>query len=59
MNPHLRVPLIISLLLLSSCAAGKQPNFPVVYNSELQEIVDIESQRIVAVTRNADKAHLY
>lgn len=59
MKPLFRVLLFISFFLLSSCAAGKQPNIPIVHNSEFQQIVDEEGQRIVAVTKNADKAHLY
>jgi len=45
--------------LLSSCASGKQPNIPIVYDSAFQRIVDEEGRRILAVTKNADKAHLY
>jgi len=59
MKPLSPILLFISFFLLSSCAAGKQPNIPIVHHSEFQQIVDEEGQRIVAVTKNADKAHLY
>ncbi len=59
MNPLFRVLLFISFFLLSSCAAGKQPKIPIVHNSTYQQIVNEEGRRILAVTKNADKAHLY
>jgi len=35
--------------LLSSCASRKQPNIPIVYDSDFHQIVDEEDLRIVAV----------
>ena len=49
MKPLFRVLLFISFFLLSSCAAGKQPNIPNVYDSDFQQIVDEEGLWIVAV----------